>query len=947
MVVKNNGKRFVFILLVVTLIALMMGNVCAEDVNGTNVDTITPTKSINVDVNYEYANDNNNVIPDFYIYSGEDKIEYNKELVSSNRFVLTFKDNSSNGYNITALTAGYISQSQIISDSITFNLKASDAYKLGRDVTADADRLLDFKTADDILVVTTAGVTKLNGKSTEDALEAILNYGTKIKYSNVLMLRDTAVNPIDFAFIVKRGNELKAVIYENGSRSYSYLGTISENMTREQWNNYIRSIHGQNAWSFASLANGWVAGVSREVLQEAAFHGHICEGTLGGYSIVKALIKYYPPVQETLTGGGSPADVTSYKILGVPGGSDDDAVLFFLDATIGKTSYVGIDTTATGATENMLGFIRWDAKSLSGDLIIMSFDSKKIKADFKAETGINADAGSLEELKYCTWWINKINKNPEELATFLYEFTNLTEEQYYYLMGTAKSVVHGNVSIAPVESHGLDLKYILSLNLPKATRTVPSGESGSLSDEEMKNIGFEAYNKASAIFKDELNINLGKDNVDLGIFTSAGYVYLNGKETVAVRDGLYEIAGATLYSKNLLQYHQALWKPLWFTFILRNPNSDVLYSVYLRYNPDGTWFVGELNGSNVVDIGIETLNSSAKVKAIQKTFMPDKNWNNIQSIANAWKSNPNFDQIMVFLYHNHVCPGVQPGFFITDYIQQNHPLGENESYNYIASSTYCKDDSLTYLLGVSPGMGTYFVQKLPNSDVTSTYVDGATDEGALVIWDNNLNIGRVVIVSFKWPTIDTSMYATSEAKRAAQIQAFIDLYKGINNPNVLENFVVKTSEEKWITAEQFNLLKSGSGELNTMAYIKSLDGSVTKEDLLKQLEKNNNSNTNANTNTNTNSNSNSNVDENSHSSASSAGVSNNRNMPQSSNSNVGDSNNALDPSSADLGSDDGKSYEVSKKSPAKSINPDYMPYVVIVILIVGILVGVGYMKHRK
>lgn len=125
MVVKNNGKRFVFILLVVTLIALMMGNVCAEDVNGTNVDTITPTKSINVDVNYEYANDNNNVIPDFYIYSGEDKIEYNKELVSSNRFVLTFKDNSSNGYNITALTAGYISQSQIISDSITFNLKAS------------------------------------------------------------------------------------------------------------------------------------------------------------------------------------------------------------------------------------------------------------------------------------------------------------------------------------------------------------------------------------------------------------------------------------------------------------------------------------------------------------------------------------------------------------------------------------------------------------------------------------------------------------------------------------------------------------------------------------------------------------------------------------------------------------------------------------------------------
>jgi len=944
MVVKNAGKRFVFILLVVTLIALMMGNVCAEDVNGTNVDTLTPTKSINVEVNYEYANDNTNVIPDFYIYSGEDKIEYNKELVSSNRFVLTFKDNSSNGYNITALTAGYISQSQIISDSITFNLKASDAYKLGRDVTADADKLLDFKTADDILVVTTAGVTKLNGKSTEDALEAILNYGTKIKYSNVLMLRDTAVNPIDFAFIVKKGNELKAVIYENGSRSYSYLGTISENMTREQWNNYFKSIKGQNAWSFASLANGWVAGISREVLQEAAFHGHICEGTLGGYSIVQALIKYYPPVQETLTGTGSPADLTSYKILGVPGGSDDDAVLFFLDATIGKSGYVGIDTTATGATENMLGFIRWDGRSLTGDLIILSFDSKSTKAAFKAETGINPDAGSLEELKYCTWWINKINKNPEQLVTFLYEFANLTEEQYYYLVGSSGSVVHGNVSIPPVESHGLDLKYILSLNLPKATRTVPSGESGSLSDEEMKNIGFEAYNKASAIFKDELNVTLGKDNTDLGIITSAGYVYLNGKETVAVRDGLYEIAGATLYSKNLLQLHQAVWKPLWFTFVLRTPGSDVLYSVYLRYNPDGTWFVGELNGNHVVDMGMATLNSSAKLNAVQKTFIPDQNWFNIQSIANAWKAYPNFDQVATFLYHNHVCPGVQPGFFITDYIQENLPLGENESYNYIASNIYCKDDSLTYLLGISPGMGSYFVQKLPGSETASSDIEGGNSEGVLIIWDNNLNIGRVVVVSYKGPKVDTSMYATSDAKRAALIQANIDLYRGLDNPNVLEKPAIKTSEEKWITAEQFNILKSGSGDFNAISYIKSLD-SLTKEDLLKQLEKNNNSNTN--TNTNTNSNSNSNVNENSHSSASSAGVSNNRNVPQSSNSNVGDSNNALDPSSADLGSDNGKSYEVSKKSPAKSINPDYMPYVIIVILIVGILVGVGYMKHRK
>lgn len=139
MVVKDIGKRFVFIVLAVTLIALMAGNVCAEEVNNTNVDTVTPVKSVNVEVNYEYTGDNAKVMPDFYIYSGEDKIEYNKELINSNSYVLTFNDTFSKEYNITAMTAGYVSQSQIIlSDSIIFNLKASDAYKLGYDVTADA-----------------------------------------------------------------------------------------------------------------------------------------------------------------------------------------------------------------------------------------------------------------------------------------------------------------------------------------------------------------------------------------------------------------------------------------------------------------------------------------------------------------------------------------------------------------------------------------------------------------------------------------------------------------------------------------------------------------------------------------------------------------------------------------------------------------------------------------
>ena len=955
----------------------------------------TSEKNVNVKVDYQYADDEKVVTPDFHIFSNGTEIKFNRSLNSKNEFTLKFNDSILNTeYNITAMTSGYNSESKIITSTdktVTFKLTATEAYKLGRDVTIAADKALNFNGADDVLVVTSAGVARLNNKTTEEAIEGILNYGSsKISYTDVLMLRDSAVDPVDFAFIVKKGKDLQVVIYENASTKQSYLGTISKDMTREEWNAYLNALSGDNAWSFASLANGWAAGVSREVLQEAAFHGHICEGTLGGYSIVQALLKYYPPVQETSMGGGSPGDITSYKILGVPGGSDDDAAMFFLDATVGKIGYVGIDTTATGATENMIGFIRWFSNDKTGDLIIMTFDSNKTKADFTKETGINPDDGSLEELQYDTWWINKINENPEDLVTFLYEFTDLNEEQYYYLMGTASDVVQDeDHSIQAIDSHGLDMEYILSLNLPKATRTTASSAVGTLTDKQMKNIGVKAANKGREIFEEELGIDIFKDDMDFAVFTSAGYVYLEGQETVLVRDGLYETLGTSLYSKNMLQYHQALWKPLWFAFIMRNPNSDDVYAAYLRYNPDGTFFVGDLNGSKVVNIGIDTLNDSEKLAEIQKTFMPDGNWFSIQTIANAWKSDPNFDQIMSFLYHNHVCPGVQPGFFITDYVQKNYPLGENESYTYIASSTYCKDDSLTYILGISPGMGTFIVQKLPNSETESTYVDGGTDEGVLVVWDEENKVGRAVIITFKWPVVDTSMYSTSEAKRATQIQAFIDMYKGNKNDKVVEDLVVKASEERYINEDQFNTLKAGSGELNTMTYIKSLPV-LTKEEVMAQNAANQNTSDDGNNNQNDN-NTNSNDNQNNNQNTNNQPTNNNNNQntqpntnynrptntntnryssPRSSSSSspntvaVGTTIQATAPlaENTEQSSEDkpaetpeasespeassGKAYEVSQNTPTNNNSMNIL-YIAGSLILVGGLAGYGFLRYRK
>ena len=753
------------------LVVFVMGGVSAQDADVVSdasdvLSVDSGLSQVNVDVNYEFTNDNGKITPTFNVANNTVKSQdYN----AANKYYNVLINSAvSDKVNISVSAPGYITQYKFADVNSTSPIKvdmmASESYKLGYEITAKADSLLDFKNADGVLAITTAGVPKLNGKTSEPAIDGILNYATEyISYGrgNILMLRQTAVDPIDFCFVVKKGNELNAAIFTNGNKKEVYLGTISEYMTTSQWNALYKAVGGENAFSFASLANGWYDGVTFDVLQEAAFHGHICEGTLGGYTITKALLQYYPPIQETGNGKQSPGDITSYKVLGIPGDSSNDAVIFFLDATSGKTSYVGFNTTSTGATEKMVGFVRWNSKTNRGTIIVMEYDSDANKKLFEKETGITGD-GSLEQLKYNTWWINRIYKNPASLVNVLIEKEGLNKEQYLYLVGVEDDDEdeEGHV-INATNSHGLDYAYIQSLDLPNAVRDNAIAKKGSLTYNDFKSIGQKAAKTAKEIYEKELGIKIRKDMPNLMVLTSAGYVMINEQSTEACWDGLFEELGSRLSRKTLLPDHKAIWTPLWFNFVL-NQDDGSLMSIYMRYNEDGTFYIGEYNGTNVYNINMTTLNNSAVSGGISSEAYIDGNYFSVQSISNAWSAGPAFDQIMSFLFHNHACPGVQPGFFMVDYIHENFPLNENQSYIYIANEQYCKDDSLEYILDVSPGLGNYFVQKLTSDEYKGA--DDFDEEGILIIWDSANNIGQAVSLSYKWPSPDLSGYATSESK---------------------------------------------------------------------------------------------------------------------------------------------------------------------------------------
>lgn len=968
-------RNVIFLVTAFFFIITMCGAVSATEntTGGMGNDSQAPVDPIiGVKVNYEFPSDNS-INPEITVKdSNGTKIAVDKKYdLAFQGYKLSFNYTGAvNGtkFNLIVAAPGYTTQTKelgVIFDpknssdpnlygSASFNMMATANYKLGRTVTSKANQILNFSKADNVLVITTAGVPKLNGVTSEDCIEGILNAGNgKFSYgkNNVLMLRQTANDPVDFAFITKKGTNLQVVVFRNGSTTPIYTGTISENMTKAQWNTFVQKVNSENAWSFASLANAWAAGAPADVLREAAFHTHVCEGTLGGYTITKVLLQYYPPIPAS-SGVGSPGDITSYKILGVPGDSDDDAVMYFLDATPGKGGYAGFDTTSTGATKNMLGFIRWiDAKysvvnntyvltpgTGTGDLVVMSYDKAKLKKAFQTETGITS-SGSLEELKYNSWLLKKIKSNPTQLVDFYYELTGLTEENFYYLLGTSTNVTFptdvnatnkGQVRFSAQNAHGLDIAYIKSLNLTNATRSNNVTNSSQLTYEQIKQIGIDAANLAKQTFKNELGMELEKEDMDLAIITSAGYVYLNGQTSEATWDGIYDVLGSRLSRSTLLPVHQGIWKPLWFNFVLRGLDGNTMSSVYLRYNPNNsTFFVGtNTNGSQVNDIGPMALNNATRITNLSKFVIPDGNWVNIQSIANAWRNDPAFDQLMTFLFHNHACPGVQPGFFITDYIQNNLPLSGNQSYFYTGASIFCKDDSLLYLLGVSPGMGTYMNQRTSNEELISSILPGGTDQGVVVRWDPVTKTGKAFVISFKWPTYNLDGLNTNEAQRCAMIDAFIALYKGEESPYIKTTFSVAQSKDTYITEAMFKQLQSGDAMelMNTWKPMTHAEAIAAQGGSTNNGTQNNNNGTH--------------VDN---------GASNNNGG---SNDN-GPTSVGVSPTSVSAVSEttnqpaDGKAYEVSEKSSTKQDSDNNWAYALVGILAIGGLVGFGFMRGKN
>ena len=835
----------------------------------------------------------------------DDLIEVTSEEISS---VSDLEDSVSVSSQANSLQSG----------AVDSNLKDDSNYQLGYNVTSAADSKLNFESADDILVITTAGLTRIDNVTTENVLNGIIDASNGyVSYGkgNLLTLSAIRSDPTNIAFIVKHGDALTMAFYKNGATTPLYYGNAGPEISDKEWKKLQKLLGNEDAYSYISIANSWANGIPKDVLTQATYHGHVCTGLISGQAMIQTLLKYYPPRGES----GLPLENTAYYVIGVPGDSDDDAFTWTMDITPGKRAYIGVDTMVD---KSMTGFIRWNSTSNTGLIIIMSYNEAKIKETFKKLTKLNPDASATNDLKYQNWLIKTLHDDPTSLVDVLYEFDGLTQDDLYYLMGEEQG--KGNVLKS---AHGLDMDYILNLSLKKATREEQTVKQyTALTPEQLKQIGSDASKMALDYLKEQ-GVSVPKDYPNLFVLTSASYVRINGTSTEMVLDGISDVLGSRLSKKTLLPVHTALWKDLVFDFFWVNStnNKDTL-SYSLRYDET----TGKL---------IETGNTTGDANYV------------IQSVL---KYDPPYDVLVAWLFHNHVCGGSSPGYLITDFVYSELPItNENESFIYITTDDNCKDDIISRLLGVSPGMENYY-----NLRYNLTYTNG-TEVGIAIKWNSATKTGEAIIVYCEWPKF---------AKGSDSYEEYIKLYKGdYSSPNLVQGPVLKATARKEINEEMLKLIVSGATTTeqgNSISYIKGLEDKLPV-----------NSNP-SKTTTEDSSNKNNNVKvDNGGSSKPSQSSSSQSSSPQSGSSRsgisspsngvssfVGQSVDAIASAAEEVTNDiasrqnspspsnsakDTKSYEVSKKPATKSADNNAILVAIAAVLILGAILGYGYLKRKN
>lgn len=224
----------------------------------------------------------------------------------------------------------------------------------------------------------------------------------------------------------------------------------------------------------------------------------------------------------------------------------------------------------------------------------------------------------------------------------------------------------------------------------------------------------------------------------LACFTSAGYVTYEGASTRILFDVIPEEAPISLGAGNLLPVHCRFDEPLWFAFVKKGPDSQLMLT-YVSVTEAGFQL------TDPVDVRVDAGEEYDRFKEV----LGERS--SLVNLANGWADGIPEDLMQGALYHDHLCCGVASGYLTARFIRTYLPLTDGEQYFYIGAPAWCQDDYIMMNLNLTPGKSGYYTMKYSWSRPWKT-ADATYDSlgGIVVRYNTQKKIGTACLLRFDW-----------------------------------------------------------------------------------------------------------------------------------------------------------------------------------------------------
>jgi len=295
-----------------------------------------------------------------------------------------------------------------------------------------------------------------------------------------------------------------------------------------------------------------------------------------------------------------------------------------------------------------------------------------------------------------------------------------------------------------------------------------------------------AANIRGAIRDGLKDLNAKKGDTQLCVITDATYVRVDGKTSEPYVDLIQEETGCSIGKGNLLFFHRDMNYPLKIA-LFRSVTKEC---VVISYD-------GQQTKSKKYNISLEACSEPDFWKKVVPPLAPDAF--TIATFAHAWALDAPNDFLKCAEFHNHLCAGVASGYMIARFIMSKYPVQTGESYTWIASPVFCKEDAMQVLLDVTPGKKSLYVEKLTEFQKEELKFENAA--GILVVWNKKENKGNGVALKFNW----------DKARRKDKLQMILGMLPYLERPDefvsVIKEFNVTPQMLERLTTAETNPYK--------------------------------------------------------------------------------------------------------------------------------------------